>query len=162
MLRAVAIAGLCLVSTAAAAEGLPTGALTANRRDCLNSKDHDLRIESCSAVIQHNPNDVVAYQNRGDAYGLKGDIDRAISDYTKAIELNPNYAPAYNGRARAYTRNGDYIHAVADVTKAGELTSKERKQKGTAKESWWAWAMRKLANQCDMFFQAKSPRIFHQ
>ena len=49
-------------------------------------------------MIQRNPKDVVAYHNRGDAYGLKGDIDRAISDYTKAIELNPNYAPAYNSR----------------------------------------------------------------
>ena len=75
-------------------------------------------------MIRRNPKDVVAYHNRGDAYGLKGDIDRAISDYTKAIELNPNYAPAYNSRARAYTRKGDYVRAVDDVTKAGELTRK--------------------------------------
>ena len=102
-------------------------------------------------MIEHNPKDVVAYHNRGEAYGLKGDIDRAISDYTKAIELNPNYVPAYNSRGRAYTRNGDYMRAVADVTKAGELTSKERKQKGAAnkkpaEESWWVWAMRKHTN----------------
>ena len=111
MLRAVvAIAGLWLMSTAAVAESLwlkPTAALTADRRDCLNSKDHDLRIESCSAMIEHNPKDVVAYHNRGEAYGTKGDIDRAISDYANAIELNPNYVPAYNSRGRAYTRNGN-------------------------------------------------------
>jgi tetratricopeptide (TPR) repeat protein len=152
MLRAVAIASLWLLSTAAVAENLwlkPTAALAARKRDCLNGKDNDLRIESCSAMIQQNPNDVVAYHNRGDAYGLKGDIDRAISDYSKAIELNPNYAPAYNGRGRAYVSKGDYNRAVTDVTRAGELTRKERIQKGARKpleESWWAWAMRRLTN----------------
>jgi len=153
---AVAV-GLWLVPTAGLAESLwlQSTAASADKSDCLNSKDHDLRILGCAAMIQRNPNDVVAYHNRGDAYGLKGDIDRAISDYTKAIELNPNYAPAYNSRGRAYTRKGDYIRAVDDVTKAGDLTRKVRqrdpgKQKGAtsqeALEAWWAWIKSKLAN----------------
>lgn len=107
MLHTVVVAGLWLVSTAAS--------------DCQHSKDHDVRIDGCSAMIQRNPKDVVAHHNRGEAYSLKGDIDRVISDYTKAIELNPNYAPTYHSRGRAYTSKGDYIRAVADVTKAGEL-----------------------------------------
>jgi tetratricopeptide (TPR) repeat protein len=117
MLRWVVAAGLVLLTTAALAD---------SKSDCLDSKDHDLRIKGCSAIILRNPEDVIAYHNRGDAYGLKGDVDRAIADYNKAIELNPNYAPAYNSRGRAYTSKGDYIHAVADVTKAGELTPKLR------------------------------------
>ena len=116
MLRIVVAAGLVLASTAVLAD---------NKSDCLDSKDHDLRIKGCSAIIQHDPKDVVAYHNRGDAYGLKGDVDHAIADYTKAIEINPNYAPAYDSRGRAYTSKGDYVHAVADVTKAGELTPKQ-------------------------------------
>jgi len=116
MLRIVVAAGLVLVSTTVLAD---------NKSDCLDSKDHDLRIKGCSAIIQHNPKDVAAYHNRGDAYGLKGDVDHAIADYTKAIEINPNYAPAYDSRGRAYTSKGDYVHAVADVTKAGELTPKQ-------------------------------------
>jgi tetratricopeptide (TPR) repeat protein len=115
MLRIVAATSLVLVSWAVLAD---------DKGDCQDSKDHDLRIKDCSAIILRNPKDVVAYHNRGDAYGLKGDIDRAISDYNKAIELNPNYAPAYNSRGRAYTSKGDYTRAVADVTKAGELTPK--------------------------------------
>jgi tetratricopeptide (TPR) repeat protein len=144
MLRTVAAAGLWLLSTAALAEGLwleSTAALVDKKSDCLDSKDRDVRIEGCSAIIQHDPNDVVAYRNRGDAYRLRGDIDRAISDYSKAIELNPNYAPAYNGRGRAYISKGDYVHAVADVTKAGELTRKGPKQNGAAtqkpSEGFW-------------------------
>jgi tetratricopeptide (TPR) repeat protein len=162
-------AGLWLVPTAGFAESLwlrpppalaesrrlESAAALADKRDCLNSKDHDLRILGCAAMIQRNPKDVVAYHNRGDAYALEGDIDRAISDYTKAIELNPNYAPAYNSRAQAYTRKGDYVRAVDDVTKAGEFTRKLRprapgKQKGAANQqplqAWWAWIKTKLAN----------------
>ena len=115
MLRIVAATSLVLVSWAVLAD---------DKGDCLDGKDHDLRIKGCSAIILRNPKDVIAYHNRGDAYGLKGDIDRAISEYNKAIELNPNYAPAYNSRGRAYTSKGDYTRAVADVTRAGELTSK--------------------------------------
>jgi tetratricopeptide (TPR) repeat protein len=117
MLRPVLAASLVLVATAALAD---------SKIDCLDSKDHDLRIKGCSALLQRNPKDVIAYYNRGDAYGLKGDLDRAISDYTRAIELNPNYAPAYNGRGRAFTGKGDYVHAVADVTRASELAQKPR------------------------------------
>jgi tetratricopeptide (TPR) repeat protein len=116
MFRMFLTATLALVSNAASAD---------YKADCLDSKNHDLRIKGCSAMIQRNPNDVLAYQNRGDAYGLKGEVDRAISDYNKAIELNPNYAPAYTARGRAYTSKGDYTRAVADVTKASELTPTE-------------------------------------
>jgi tetratricopeptide (TPR) repeat protein len=117
MLRTILVASLGLAATAALAD---------SKSDCLDSKDHDLRIKGCSLLLQRNPKDVIAYHNRGDAYGLKGDLDRAISDYTKAIELDPNYAPAYNGRGRAYTSKGDYTRAVADVTRASELASKVR------------------------------------
>jgi tetratricopeptide (TPR) repeat protein len=115
MWRVTAAAGFALVSTVALAD---------DKGDCLDSKDHDLRIKSCSAMIERNPKDVVAYHNRGEAYELRGEVDRAISDYTKAIVLDPNYAPAYNGRGRAYVSKGDYVRAVDDVTRAGELTRK--------------------------------------
>src|SRR5262245_6911334 len=115
MLRTKVAASLMLVSAAALAD---------DKSDCLDGNDHDLRIKACSAMIERNPNDVVAYHNRGDAYGLKGNIDRAVADYTKAIVLNPNYAPAYNSRGRAYVSKGDYVRAVDDVTRAGELARK--------------------------------------
>ena len=154
VLRTAVAASLWLVPTAGLAESrqLESAAALADKSDCLNSEDHELRILGCKAMIRRNPKDVVAYHNRGDAYGLKGDIDNAILDYTKAIELNPNYAPAYNSRGRAYTRKGDYVRAVDDVTKAGELTRKVRpapvKQKGAASqeplEAGWEWIKSKL------------------
>ena len=155
VLRSAVAAGLWLLPGAGLAESrrLEAEAALADKSDCLNSEDHELRILGCKAMIRRNPKDAVAYHNRGDAYGLKGDIDSAISDYTKAIELNPNYAAAYNSRGRAYTRKGDYVRAVDDVTKAGELTRKLRprapgKQKGAANleplEAGWAWIKSKL------------------
>jgi tetratricopeptide (TPR) repeat protein len=119
MWRITVAASFALVSTIALAD---------DRSDCLDSKDHDLRIKGCSAMIERNPKDVIAFYNRAEAYELKGEVDRAISDYTKAIVSDPKYAPAYNGRGRAYVRKGDYVRAVDDVTRAGELTRK--------KETW--------------------------
>jgi tetratricopeptide (TPR) repeat protein len=115
MLRTTAAASFVLVSTLALAD---------DQSDCLDSKDHDLRIKSCSALIERNPKDVVAYHNRAETYELKGEVDRAIADYTKAIVSDPNYAPAYNGRGRTYVSKGDYVRAVDDVTRASELTRK--------------------------------------
>ena len=65
--------------------------------------------------------------DRGLAWQTKGDLDRAISDFTEAIQLEPKgkfdfkgvYAYANRGRARFY--QGDYLAAVADLSTAAEL-----------------------------------------
>jgi hypothetical protein len=142
MMRSVVAAGLVLVWTAAWAD---------NKSDCLDSEDHDLRIKGCSVMIERNPKDVIAYHNRGEAYGLKGDIDHAISDYTKAIVLDPNYAPAYNSRGRAYVSKGDYVRAVDDVTRAGELTHKP-----VPKPQPWSTAVKGAAQKSKVGQAAKS------
>jgi tetratricopeptide (TPR) repeat protein len=67
---------------------------------------------------------IVAYYNRGYAYGSLGNYRQAIEDYTKAIELNPKYAEAYNNRAVAYGRLGDYRQAIEDSNKAIEFNPK--------------------------------------
>jgi hypothetical protein len=126
MWRTTAAASLVLVSTVALAD---------DKSDCLDSKDHELRIKSCSAMIERNPKDVVAYHNRGEAYELKGEVDRAISDYTKAIVSDPNFAPAYNGRGRTYVSKGDYVRAVDDVTRAGELSRKMQARPAVVEEA---------------------------
>ena len=84
-----------------------------------------------SAAAAH-PNDATAYHNRAVAYGLAGDIDNAIADYTKVIEIAPSNASAYDNRGRAYASKGDYTHAVEDQTKAQELLAKAAAQPITA------------------------------
>ena len=55
------------------------------------------------------------------AYYKKGEVGRAIAEYTKAIELNPNYATAYNNRGATYAEKDDYERAIKNYTKAIDL-----------------------------------------
>jgi tetratricopeptide (TPR) repeat protein len=77
----------------------------------------DLPIQGCTAVIQTGRKLLdrlaTAYNNRGVAYRLKAEYDRAIEDFDEAIKLRPNFANAFNNRAVAYRNNGDLDHALA-------------------------------------------------
>ncbi len=59
-----------------------------------------------------------AFDNRGVAYKLKGEYDRALPDYEEAIRLNPNSAKPYNNRGIIYRIKGDYDRAIADYDEA--------------------------------------------
>src|SRR5215207_5534741 len=116
-----------LLATAASAvfSILSAAALADDKSDCLNDKDRELQIKACSAILQRDAKDAIAYYKRGLAYQFKGDLDRAIADYNKAIELRPRSARAYESRGSAYASKGVYTNAVADVTKASELAARK-------------------------------------
>ncbi|MFA5162795.1 MAG: tetratricopeptide repeat protein [Elusimicrobiales bacterium] len=59
----------------------------------------------------------VAYSNRGLAYYRDGDMDSAISDYTKALELVPR-ASDYEARGCAYIKVKQFKLAISDFTEA--------------------------------------------
>ena len=98
--------------------------LANDEQDCFQSQEPQLRIKGCSKIIQRDPNDATAYHNRAAAYGLAGDIDNAIADYTKVIEIAPNNVSAYDNRGSAYASKGDYTRAIADEIKTSELIAK--------------------------------------
>ena len=56
------------------------------------------------------------YANRGAAYALQGDIQRALDDFGQAIAQNPDFARAYESRAALYAQLGNYAQAIADYT----------------------------------------------
>jgi tetratricopeptide (TPR) repeat protein len=103
-------------------------ALANDEQDCFQSPEPQLRIKGCSELIERAPEDATAYHNRAFAYGLAGDADKAIEDYSKVIALAPSTASAYANRGRAYASKGDYVHAVADETKAQELMARAKAQ----------------------------------
>jgi tetratricopeptide (TPR) repeat protein len=102
--------------------------LANDEQDCFQGQKPELRIKGCSEIIQRAPNDATAYHNHAVAYGLAGDVDRAIADYSKAVEIAPHNATAYENRGRAYASKGDFAHAVEDETKARELMAKAATQ----------------------------------
>jgi tetratricopeptide (TPR) repeat protein len=69
-------------------------------------------------AIRIDPNNKIAYRERGLMYSEQGDKDRAIADYTQAIRLDPNYAAAYMNRGSAYDAKGDHDRAIEDYTEA--------------------------------------------
>ena len=88
-------------------------------------KQTKIAIEAYSYVVELNPNNAVAYNNRGLAYYEKGEIELAIKDYNKAIKLSSNYAFAYINRGIAYRKKGDADLAIKDYNKAIKLDSND-------------------------------------
>src|SRR5689334_13123141 len=66
-----------------------------DEQDCFQGREPALRIKGCSQLIQRAPAESAAYHNRAVAYGLAGDLDSAIADYSKVIEIAPSNASAY-------------------------------------------------------------------
>ncbi|MBE8950626.1 MAG: tetratricopeptide repeat protein [Quinella sp. 3Q1] len=93
-------------------------------------------IKLCDEAIELNPNNALAYYNRGCIYSIfslhvwegedyvKQQLKLAIDEYSKAIELNPNLAEAYDGRGNVYKHYRylkQYERAIQDFNKAIEL-----------------------------------------
>ena len=82
------------VSLVAAIAFVAASTAAANEQgDCLSNADVDLRIKSCSELIQREPNNAAAYNSRAAAYVTKGDYNSAVADVVKAGELAPKKDP---------------------------------------------------------------------
>ena len=68
-----------------------------------------------------NPDLAAAHHNRGYVYYVKGEYDRAVTEYDKAIRLDPNDGDYYNHRGNAFYSKGDYDRALADYGQAIKL-----------------------------------------
>jgi tetratricopeptide (TPR) repeat protein len=87
-----------------------------------NKGDYDRAIADYTEAIKLDPNDFLAYRNRGGVYHhIKGDFDRAIADYTQAIRLDPNDEYTFEVRGYAYAFKGEHDRAIADYTQAIKL-----------------------------------------
>lgn len=74
------------------------------------------------APILSTANNAEDYFNNAIAQDKQGNLEQAISNYTKSIELNPNGGVgAYYNRGVIYYRQGNYSQAIADYTKAIEI-----------------------------------------
>ena len=78
------------------------------------------RIDSCTQILQSNPADLNALGNRGIAFRVSGDYDRAIADLGAALRINPDIAGLYLERGLAYDAKGEHLLAVRDFDEAIE------------------------------------------
>ena len=110
-------------------------------------ENYDKAISYFNKAIELDPNNAVAYHNRGLVYFKTGSyyntepFYEAISDFSKAIEVDPNYVDAYYNRGLAYNNlfhhyqklpaetfppeiEDKYHEAIADFDKVLELDPK--------------------------------------
>jgi tetratricopeptide (TPR) repeat protein len=65
-----------------------------------------------------NPAFTPALRGRGDVYRRKGQLDRAIAEYSRAIASNPTNAFLFAFRGDVFNAKGDLDRAIADYDKA--------------------------------------------
>ena len=97
------------------------GEIFARAKAAYDNKNYQEAVTLYNQGIALDPNDAMAYNNRGVAYARLGNHYSAIEDYNQAIKLNPNFAMTYSNRGVAYARLNDLINATKDARKACDL-----------------------------------------
>ena len=59
-------------------------------------------------AVEADPNNIIAWNNRGLAFRAKGEFDRAIADHARAIAIAPNDTVSFANRGEAYQARGDF------------------------------------------------------
>jgi tetratricopeptide (TPR) repeat protein len=72
-------------------------------------------------ALQHGQMRASAFTDRGEAWFLKGELDKAIADYTEAIRLDPQDAAAFHNRGLAWSNKQEHDQAIADFNEAIRL-----------------------------------------
>lgn len=75
-------------------------------------------IEVYNEVLQWEPENIDALNDRANAYSQGGRYREAIRDFSRIVTLQPDYVLAYHNRGIAYAWSGDTKRAVEDFTKA--------------------------------------------
>ncbi len=87
------------------------------------SVDFERKIDICNQIIKLDPNDFIAFNNRGNAYSELREYNKAIEDYNQAIKFNSEDAEAFYNRGITYEELGEYNKAIEDYNKAIEINS---------------------------------------
>ncbi|MGR3177709.1 MAG: tetratricopeptide repeat protein [Candidatus Anammoxibacter sp.] len=82
--------------------------------------DINKKVAYYTKAIELDPNDAIAYSNRGVSYNDLKEYEKAIIDCTKAIELDPNDAITYYNRGISYSSLKEHEKVISDYTKAIE------------------------------------------
>jgi tetratricopeptide (TPR) repeat protein len=125
--RAIATLLLCsLVAERAIGAGgwqRPTGAEPSPAALCALyqlDREYEHAVRMCTDAL-HDGEDAEVYSNRGSAYLMLHQLDRAISDFDRAIELEPDNAIRYYNRGAAFSMKQEGRRAIDDYSVAIRL-----------------------------------------
>lgn len=92
----------------------------------------ELAEKEYNELIEKNPGWVEiykAYNNLGEIYRVKKEIDKAIEYYQKSIEVSEGQKPdAYNNLAGLYAEKGEYLNSLLSICKVLQLAPSEDAQ----------------------------------
>lgn len=97
-------------------------------------------LEYLDRAIEIDPQNALAYNNRGVAHFNQTRYNVAIGDYSKALALDPDYADAFHNRGVAHYELAQYENAVADFNEVIRLTPKRAEaflNRGLAYKKTW-------------------------
>jgi tetratricopeptide (TPR) repeat protein len=86
---------------------------------------YTIAIQDFTEAIRLEPDAPGGFYNRGLAWHLKKDNDRAIKDYDEAIRFDPTYPAAFNNRGNAWWAKKDFDRAIKDHSESIRLDPKE-------------------------------------
>jgi tetratricopeptide (TPR) repeat protein len=81
-------------------------------------------IASLTKALELNPDNDMAYANRGIAYFLNDDYEQARQDGNKTISMNDKNQGGYRVRGLVALHDGKYTDALADLTRSIQLDPK--------------------------------------
>jgi len=102
----------------------PNIQLLETARGLLARKETEAAINCLNRLISDDPNNALAYCERGRALALTNNLKKALEDNNRAISLNPKLAIAYVYRAAVFTAEGQYHKALEDSDRAIALSPK--------------------------------------
>src|SRR5438552_360190 len=84
----------------------------------LAAGDYDGALADFQEVLRLDPADPAVHAWLGNAWQGKGELDRAIAEYTTAIDAGNREAQTYYNRAMTHSRKDEYELAIADYSAA--------------------------------------------
>ena len=95
-------------------------------KTCAQHANADVAVDACSRAIESgrlsSSRLVTTLYNRGLAYQLRGDVDRAIQDFDRVIALRPESPKALYNRGVARQETGEFDLAIRDFDRVVQLT----------------------------------------
>jgi tetratricopeptide (TPR) repeat protein len=95
----------------------------------------DEAVDFFSEYIKQYPADSLAYHERANAYWYKGELKKAIADYSHNLERRSGFILSLSSRGQVLAEAGDSARAMADLDEALRLIDSAEKSDA----AWAAW-----------------------